>query len=260
MTCKKVSKPKVSKIPCLRYRITDARLFKQGYLPGHVWTTRFQTMELNDIDNWNSTEVKTIQITYDYSPQPLTLQVRKFKPHEGDMLHRSWKHGSVKKSVLLPPYAIASFEAAEKIYQDYINQNGSEFFASTIDRNNRLLWETMSAAIKASNHAMVSFYFYMSILNDSPNTSTDRTRKASAQNGPSTLGRWSVHLPVRENLWFRYPGAAFRLDRRDQSLVARQNPDPPSYGCSNRSYRYFAHINPPASYDTRETPENYPGK
>jgi hypothetical protein len=75
------------------------------------------------------------------------------------MLHRSWKHGSVKKSVLLPPYAIASFKTAEKIYQDYINEHGTEFFASTIDKNNSLLWETMSAAIKASNHAMVSPHF-----------------------------------------------------------------------------------------------------
>jgi len=116
-------------------------------------------MELNDIDNWNSSEVKTIEITYDYSPRPLTLQVRKFKPHEGDMLHRSWKHGGVKKSVLLPPYAIASFEAAEKIYRDYITQEGHEFFASTIDSSNGLLWETMRTAIKASKNAMVSLYF-----------------------------------------------------------------------------------------------------
>ncbi len=116
-------------------------------------------MELNNIENWYSPEVKTIQITYDYSPRPLALPVRKFKPHDGDMLHRSWKYGGVKKSVLLPPYAIASFEAAEKIYKDYINQDGSQFFASTIDRNNRLLWETMSAAIKASDYAMVSFTF-----------------------------------------------------------------------------------------------------
>jgi hypothetical protein len=61
---------KVSKIPCLRGKITDARLFKQGYLPGHVWTTRFQETDLNDIDNWNSPEEKTIQITYDYSSEP----------------------------------------------------------------------------------------------------------------------------------------------------------------------------------------------
>jgi hypothetical protein len=160
ITCKKVSKLKFSKILCHRYRITDARLFKQGYLPGRVWTTRFQTMELNDIDNWDSSDAKTIQITYDYSPHPLILQVRKFKPQEGDLLHRSWKHGGVKKSVFIPPYAIASFEAAEKTYEDYINQDGEYFFDTTIDKSNKLLRETMSAAIKASNHAMVSSVFY----------------------------------------------------------------------------------------------------
>jgi len=159
ITCKKVSKLKFSKILCHRYRITDARLFKQGYLPGRVWTTRFQTMELNDIDNWDSSEVKTIQITYDYSPRPLVLQVRKFKPQEGDLLHRSWKHGGVKKSVSIPPYAIASFEAAEKTYEDYINQDGEYVFDTTIDKSSGLLRETMSAAIKASNHAMVSSIF-----------------------------------------------------------------------------------------------------
>jgi len=71
-------------------------------------------------------------------------------------------------------------------------------------------------------------------MNDFPNpSSTDRTREDSAQNGPSTVGRWSVHLPVGENLWFRYSRSVFGLDRRDQPLVARQNSHSTGHGCSN---------------------------
>jgi hypothetical protein len=116
-------------------------------------------MELNDIDNWDSSELKTLYITYDYSPHPLILQVRKFKPQEGDLLDRSWKYRGEKKSVRIPPYAIASFEAAQKMYEDYVNQNGEYFFEATISKSNKLLWETMNTAIKASNCAMVSSIF-----------------------------------------------------------------------------------------------------
>jgi hypothetical protein len=72
------------------------------------------------------------------------------------MLSRSWVHGSVKKSVRLPPYAIVSIKEAEKTYLDFINDEGTEFFVSTLDRNDKLIWETYDTAIHASNNSMVS--------------------------------------------------------------------------------------------------------
>jgi hypothetical protein len=42
LTCTKVLRPKIHKLPCLRYKITDTRLFREGSLaPGHEWTCPF---------------------------------------------------------------------------------------------------------------------------------------------------------------------------------------------------------------------------
>jgi hypothetical protein len=124
--------------------------------PGRVWSTRWQDTELKDIENWASSEIRTVQITQDFSPRPMSIQVREFTPLESDLLDRSWAHGSVKKSVTLPPYAFANMRSALQAHLDYINQEGSEYFNSILDRNDKLLRETYSAAIKASNSTMVS--------------------------------------------------------------------------------------------------------
>jgi hypothetical protein len=113
-------------------------------------------MDPHDLSTWSDSEIKTIQITQDYSPRPLTLRVRKFVPVEGDILSRTWWSCDIKKSVILPSYAIASLKEAEKSYIQYINNEGTQFFLSTLNLNDRLVWETYSMAISASNSSMVS--------------------------------------------------------------------------------------------------------
>lgn len=110
---------------------------------------------MNDVSTWADSEIRTIQITQDYSPRPLALQVRRFAPIEGDMLSRYWVHGSIKKSVMLPPYAIANLKEAEKSYKEYITNEGKHFFLSTLDPKERLLWETYNMAMGATRNAMV---------------------------------------------------------------------------------------------------------
>ena len=156
MTCKGVSFTKFSSLPCLRYKITDIRMLKLGNVPGHEWTKRWAGSRYNDISNWDSSELRTIKVTQGYSPNGMTLVVRRFKPSPGDMLHRSWVDGTTKKSVLLPPYAIVDIEAATQAYKEYINQEGPQFFNSILDPNDRIIRETYSQAIYASNHANVS--------------------------------------------------------------------------------------------------------
>ena len=110
---------------------------------------------MTDVSTWSDSEIRTIEVTQDYSPNPLVLRVRRFTPLEGDMLTRSWTHGSIRKSVLLPPYAIESLKDAEKTYKEYINKEGTQFFFSTLDRNDKLIWETYYMATNASNYSMV---------------------------------------------------------------------------------------------------------
>lgn len=110
---------------------------------------------MTDVSTWSDDEVRTIEITQDYSPKPLVLRVRRFAPVEGDMLSRSWSHRSIKKSVMLPPYAIENLKVAERTYKEYINKEGTQFFFSTLDKNNKLIWETYIMATGASNVLMV---------------------------------------------------------------------------------------------------------
>jgi hypothetical protein len=143
---------KFSKLPCLRYKITDVKLFKPGQVPGMEWTRRWSNNKLDDISTWSSKEVKMIQVTEGYSSKPLTLQVREFVPLEGDMLQRHWVANGVKKSATLPPYAIADLAVAEKAYREYIRESAAEFFKCVLNCKDKLIWATYNAAIEAVNN------------------------------------------------------------------------------------------------------------
>jgi len=169
-TCRDVSYLKFSNLPCLRYKITDIKMFEVGNIPGCEWTQRWSKSKFEGISSWASSELRTIQVTQGHSPRGFTLVVRKFNPLPGDSLRRSWVHGTIKKSVLIPPYAIADMEAATQTYKDFINQEGLEYFHSILKPSEKLIWGTYNQAICASNHAMVShnlvvvFYFSWKIL------------------------------------------------------------------------------------------------
>lgn len=152
------------------YQTTLPSLENHGYKTvqkwlraGHVWSERWKSNQKKDISTWADTEIRTIEVTQDYSPRPMKLKVRRFIPVEGDMLSRSWVHGSVKKSVTLPPYAIVSIKEAEKTYLDFVNSEGTEFFVSTLSKDDKLVWETYDTAIHASNNSMVSWRSLISL-------------------------------------------------------------------------------------------------
>jgi len=91
LTCQKVTKPTLHKLPCLRYKLTDIRLFREGsYAAGREWSHRWSNNNMENITEWASSELKKIQVTQDYGPTSLTFTVREFVPIAGDMLDRQW--------------------------------------------------------------------------------------------------------------------------------------------------------------------------
>jgi hypothetical protein len=141
----------VPNLPCVRYKITEIRLFKPGQLPHLQWTQRWPDQKLRDISEWASPETRRIQITEGFSSVPLGLEVREFVPKEGDVLERHWwTKDRIKKSVPVPAFAIANVNASRKAYHDYINQGGAEFFKGWLNKD-ELLIQTYSAAIQAAN-------------------------------------------------------------------------------------------------------------
>ncbi|KAI0890616.1 uncharacterized protein GGS22DRAFT_15894 [Annulohypoxylon maeteangense] len=149
-TCLKVANMKVWRMPCLRYKITDVKLFKPGNVKGYEWTRRWIEGIPDDISQWESMDIKRVKVTEGYTNQPIELRVRRFIPQEGDKLERSWVHDGNRKNVNIPPYAIVNLEEAKSIYIEYIRQGLPECCKKVLLGKDRLLIATYGAAIKAS--------------------------------------------------------------------------------------------------------------
>jgi len=123
MTCKKVVSTKASRFPCLRYKITDVRLYKPGQAKGFEWTRRWDNNVSDSIQKWASSEIKIIRLSEGYSDQTLQCRVRRFVPQPGDKLTRSWSYNGEKKEVELPPYALVSIDEGRFAYEKHIERS-----------------------------------------------------------------------------------------------------------------------------------------
>ncbi|OAA33000.1 hypothetical protein AAL_00465 [Moelleriella libera RCEF 2490] len=107
-------------LPCLRYKITEVRLFKSGQVPGFEWTNRWIDNISDNIGKWASDDVKTIQISKIGSSQHIELRVRRFEPFPGDKVRRTWVHNGTQRSVEVPPYALVNLDHAKQAYSRHI--------------------------------------------------------------------------------------------------------------------------------------------
>ncbi|KAI1142703.1 hypothetical protein F5Y05DRAFT_127805 [Hypoxylon sp. FL0543] len=155
LTCLKVSNVKVWRMPCLRYKITDVKLFKPGNVKGYEWTRRWIEGIPDDISNWASSETKRVKVTEGYTEQAVELRVRQFIPQDGDKLERSWVYEGTRRIVKIPPYAIVNLEEAKNTYNAYIGRWLPECCKKVLSGKERLLFVTYGAAIKASRDPTV---------------------------------------------------------------------------------------------------------
>ncbi|KAL2759209.1 hypothetical protein ACRALDRAFT_1062235 [Sodiomyces alcalophilus JCM 7366] len=156
LTCTGKQISKVWRIPCLRVKLTDVKLFKPGQVHGYEWTQRWKDSIVDNIANWASPEEKWIKLSEGLTPTSVELRVRKFIPQEGDRLDRSWVHQGVRRSVPIPPYAIVDLGEAQEAYSEYIKTATSSTFVSVIDSvigtDRNLLWRTYYLAWRLSQH------------------------------------------------------------------------------------------------------------
>ncbi|KAJ3551803.1 hypothetical protein NPX13_g11272 [Xylaria arbuscula] len=150
LTCSKVSNVKVWRMPCLRYKITDVRLFKPGPVKGHEWTRRWVEGSLDDISHWASTETRRVRVSEGYTKDTVELRVRQFVPQEGDSLERTWVHDGVRKRVRIPAYAIVNLGEARDAYSTYINNSFVECCKRVLFGKDKLLLATYGAALRVT--------------------------------------------------------------------------------------------------------------
>lgn len=165
LTCKKVVRPKMSRIPCVRYKLADVRLFREGsFAIGHEWSHRFSGKRMENISMWASSEIKTLYVTQDYGGTAIPFQVREFIPLEGDMLHRQWADGGLVKKVAIPNYAVVDMGAALQAHKDHIINDGPKYFMSALKQDDKLVWDTYSTTIFYSKAAQVNVLLYSNLM------------------------------------------------------------------------------------------------
>lgn len=141
-----MSNSRAGRFPCLRYKITDIRLFKPGQVPGYEWTRRWNNNISDPIQNWASDELKTIYISEGLSNKYVKIEVRRFIPQAGDKLDRTWDYKGMKRSASIPPYALVNLEEVKEAYQDHIRDSMKDAFGRLLGPRNGLLFKTYERA------------------------------------------------------------------------------------------------------------------
>jgi hypothetical protein len=148
LTCKKVSNSRAGRFPCLRYKITDIRLFKPGQVPGYEWTRRWTNNISDPIQSWATEEPRTIYLSGGLSNKFVKVKVQRFIPQAGDKLERTWDYKGIKKSVTIPPYAMVNLEEVKAEYLNHIESTMQDAFTKLLGPPEGLLFRTYLRAWK----------------------------------------------------------------------------------------------------------------
>jgi hypothetical protein len=143
-------------MPCWRLKISDAVLLDHAQRPRESWTVRWDSMEVTDIKDWASSEIKTITITQGVAGNSYDIQVRQFVPQDGDALERRWKTDGVEQSFPCAPYGIANMKETGKMLAGYADRTIKSSIEFYVSKQEPLLYRTYSMAYSHSQSAEVS--------------------------------------------------------------------------------------------------------
>jgi hypothetical protein len=123
LTCKRLTAPTKSKLNCMRSIITEASLYREQDKPFHMWSRRWNNMDLVDIQDWAGEEIKTITISQIFLDAPYEVRVRKFLPQDGDMIEDAYCHDGVMRKYQIPQYALADLEKTASMFENFIDRS-----------------------------------------------------------------------------------------------------------------------------------------
>ncbi|KAL3437898.1 hypothetical protein BDV09DRAFT_161242 [Aspergillus tetrazonus] len=145
LTCQRAHQskaPSIRKLPCLRMIITDVSLYREQDMPCQLFSRRWQSMEIVDITDWASSEIKTITLSQVHVDAPYDVQVRKFIPKEGDMLETTWTSGPYVRRHPMPQYALADMEGAAKTLKWLTANYVGAYIKYEVGNLDLLIWRT----------------------------------------------------------------------------------------------------------------------
>ncbi|KAH9896318.1 hypothetical protein F4778DRAFT_262846 [Xylariomycetidae sp. FL2044] len=140
--------PQPSILPWLRYEIHDTRLLDKGPHPRCSWTLRWRDMNIQEIEVWQSSSVKTITLTQDVGHgTSYDLHVREFVPLDGDCLVSVWDTLAGKMSHAWAPYAIASMRDSSRSILSFVKTHMETYLDHYVSNEDTLLNKTYQMAL-----------------------------------------------------------------------------------------------------------------
>jgi hypothetical protein len=107
-------------------------------------------MKMVDVVDWESPEIKFIEVSHGFCQDPIRLEVRKFVPEDGDVLDRKWVDGQVRKTKRVEPYAIVNMTKAAQEVRRYIYNNVHACLTIFLENHDNLVRDTYLLAYKQS--------------------------------------------------------------------------------------------------------------
>ncbi|KAK5632815.1 hypothetical protein RRF57_008531 [Xylaria bambusicola] len=132
LCCRKVllleTKKVIHRIPCLRWNLNEAVLFRVG---GLGLTKRWAGVSVENIQHSDWADERIVTIYMGITTllcDALPLKVRRFKPNSTDVQHRYWQSKETEPPILIntPAYALADVDAASLDYRRFIGMNAEE--------------------------------------------------------------------------------------------------------------------------------------
>jgi hypothetical protein len=155
VTCQGIG-PTQSKLPCLRYKISETALFDKDSHPQFIWSRRWREMKMVEIKEWATSEVKTVELTQDIGGTSYKVNVRQFTPIEGDSLERRWKTNGQLRSYKCSPYAIVNMKETGQQLMEFVEDNIKTSIEYFIGESDELLRCTYDMAFEYSEKAEAS--------------------------------------------------------------------------------------------------------
>jgi hypothetical protein len=156
VTCQGISGQTQSKLPCLRYKISEAALFDKDSHPQFIWSRRWRQMKIAEIKEWETSEVKTVELTQDVGGASYKVNVRQFTPIEGDSLERRWTTNGEAQSYECAPYAIVNMKETGQQLMKFVENNIKTSIEYFIGESDELLRCTYDMAFEYSEKAEAS--------------------------------------------------------------------------------------------------------
>lgn len=166
MSCARISGTILCKLPCVRYKITDSRLFNKGQHPQFRWSRRWKSWDLVEVNTWASPEIKTITVTQDvFAGATFSIPCREFIPIEGDSLARTWKKNGTIVQYPRAPYAILNMKETANEIRKFVARNiGKSISYYILEKKDPLLSKTYAMAyamvFRPNDFANVYTLFY----------------------------------------------------------------------------------------------------